>query len=146
MLDLKALDTRDTILRIMEQVERIGAHLVTVHEDCVAHAMGFGAAVLAVGMLTDGAAGRRGFARPTEGADGVVCSVLHAATTRSYHDKLIVCPGVRPAGLGQDNHAAAYSPRQAREAGVDYIVVGRPIIRAADPVAAATAILAELLP
>ncbi|HAN03866.1 MAG TPA: orotidine-5'-phosphate decarboxylase [Elusimicrobia bacterium] len=79
------------------------------------------------------------------GADGVVCSPLEAAALRKLHDgKLkLVTPGIRPAALG-DDQKRALTPAEARAAGADFIVVGRPIIAAPDPAAAAAAIAKEL--
>lgn len=79
------------------------------------------------------------------GADGVVCSPLEAAMLRNLHDgKLkLITPGIRPQSLGDDQKRAV-TPSAAREAGADFIVVGRPIIAAKDPAAAAAAILGEL--
>ena len=54
------------------------------------------------------------------------------------------CPGIRPIGASHGDQKRAATPREAREAGADYVVVGRPIIDDADPVAAARAILDEL--
>ena len=72
------------------------------------------------------------------GLDGVVCSPLEAGRV---HDNcgaafLTVTPGVRFADAGQDDQKRVTTPQRARELGSDYIVVGRPITRAADPVAA----------
>ncbi|OGR77007.1 MAG: orotidine 5'-phosphate decarboxylase [Elusimicrobia bacterium GWC2_64_44] len=79
------------------------------------------------------------------GADGVVCSPLEAAMLRKIHDgKLkLVTPGIRPEARGDDQKRAV-TPAAAREAGADFIVVGRPITAAADPAAAAAAILEDL--
>ena len=60
-------------------------------------------------------------------------------------DRLIVAtPGVRLAGAAQDDHKRAGSPAQAIAAGADYLVVGRPIVQAADPAAAASRIIADM--
>ena len=54
------------------------------------------------------------------------------------------CPGVRPSGSVHGDQKRTATPRAAREAGADYVVVGRPIVEDRDPVGAAKAILAEL--
>ena len=59
-------------------------------------------------------------------------------------DFLIVTPGVRPQGSDTQDQARAVTPASAINAGADYLVVGRPITRAADPRAAAEAIVAEI--
>lgn len=73
------------------------------------------------------------------GCDGVVASVLEAAAIKSIcgTDFLVVTPGIRPAGASVDDQARVATPAAAVAAGADYLVVGRPILRAEDPVAAA---------
>ncbi|HEX3464688.1 MAG TPA: orotidine-5'-phosphate decarboxylase [Candidatus Elarobacter sp.] len=77
---------------------------------------------------------------------GVVCSAREAADLKSYFGAEFetFCPGIRPAGSAHGDQKRAATPRDAREAGVDYAVVGRPITGDADPLGAARAILAEL--
>lgn len=77
---------------------------------------------------------------------GVVCSVREVTDLRAYFGSEFgtLCPGIRPAGSGHGDQKRAATPREAREAGADYVVVGRPIVDDADPVNAARAILAEL--
>ena len=72
------------------------------------------------------------------GLDGVVCSPLEAGTVHEScgENFLTVTPGVRFADAGQDDQKRVTTPARARELGSDYIVVGRPITQAADPVAA----------
>ncbi len=81
------------------------------------------------------------------GADGVIASPQEAALIRALPEangKLIVTPGVRPAGAAKGDQKRIATPAQAIADGVDHIVVGRPIRNAADPRAATEAILAEL--
>jgi orotidine-5'-phosphate decarboxylase len=59
-------------------------------------------------------------------------------------DMLLVTPGVRPEGADAGDQKRVMTPRQAVAASADYIVVGRPITRAADPAAAAEAIVREM--
>jgi orotidine-5'-phosphate decarboxylase len=77
---------------------------------------------------------------------GVVCSAGDIPDLRQYFgdDFVTFCPGVRPAGTAQADQKRVVTPAQARDAGASYIVVGRPITEAADPAAAAAAILADL--
>ena len=79
------------------------------------------------------------------GMDGVVCSPLEAWRLKAiYGSKLaLITPGIRPASRGDDQKRAV-TPAEAKANGADFIVVGRPIIEAEDPAAAAGAILKEL--
>jgi orotidine-5'-phosphate decarboxylase len=81
------------------------------------------------------------------GADGVIASPQEAAMIRALPQaagKLIVTPGVRPAGAALGDQKRIATPAQAIGDGADHIVVGRPVWQAADPRLAAQAILAEL--
>jgi len=82
------------------------------------------------------------------GIDGVVASVQEARAIRKAcgRDFLIVTPGVRPKdkSANRDDQARTATPMQAIRAGADFIVVGRPILAAADPRAAAAAIVEEI--
>ena len=81
------------------------------------------------------------------GADGVIASPQEAAMIRTLPEaagRLIVTPGVRPAGTALGDQKRVATPAQALADGADHIVVGRPIWAAPDPRAAAEAILAEL--
>jgi len=89
---------------------------------------------------------RRALLAAEAGADGVVASPREAAALRAAVPPgfLIVTPGVRGAGDAAGDQKRVMSPAEARAAGADMIVVGRPIRDAADPAAAAAAIAAEL--
>ena len=81
------------------------------------------------------------------GADGVIASPQEAAMIRALpqaRGKLIVTPGVRPAGTAQGDQKRIATPAQAIAEGADHLVVGRPIWQADDPAAAARAIVAGL--
>ena len=80
------------------------------------------------------------------GIDGVVCSPQEVAILRQAcgKDFLLVVPGIRPAGAAIGDQKRVQTPRDAIEAGADYLVIGRPITEAPDPAAAARAILAQL--
>ena len=77
---------------------------------------------------------------------GVVSSVREVPDLKAFFGSEFktFCPGIRPAGSAHGDQKRAATPLEARAAGVDYAVVGRPIVEDADPVAAARAILAEL--
>jgi len=80
------------------------------------------------------------------GLDGVVCSVHEAAAVRKACGEkfIIVTPGIRPKGTENNDQKRVATPQAAIAAGADYIVVGRPILEAKDPLKAAEAILKEL--
>ena len=78
--------------------------------------------------------------------DGVVCSPQEAADIKRFFGSEFkaFCPGVRPTGSAQGDQKRTMTPRDAAASGADYLVVGRPVTEAADPVAAVRAILDEL--
>lgn len=80
------------------------------------------------------------------GLDGVVCSAREAARLRAAcgPDFALVTPGIRPAGSAGDDQRRVVTPTQAREWGVDYMVIGRPITRAENPTSAVDNILQNL--
>lgn len=80
------------------------------------------------------------------GADGLVCSPLEISRIRDALGAapMLVVPGIRPAGSASDDQSRIATPEDAVAAGADWLVIGRPITRAADPVAALRAIGAGL--
>jgi orotidine-5'-phosphate decarboxylase len=80
------------------------------------------------------------------GLDGVVCSPREAAALRTSHsrDFVLVTPGVRPAGSTTDDQQRTLTPAEAIQQGADYLVIGRPVTRARDPMRALDEILAEI--
>jgi orotidine-5'-phosphate decarboxylase len=80
------------------------------------------------------------------GMDGVVASPHEVADIRAACGRqfVIVTPGIRPAEANRDDQQRVMTPGDAVRAGVDYIVVGRPILESKDPVKAARAIVAEM--
>ncbi len=83
----------------------------------------------------------------TAGLDGVVCSPLEAGLVKKAcgQDFLAVTPGIRFEGSSKDDQTRITTPSRAREIGSDYIVVGRPVTAAPDPVAAYARCLKEFL-
>ena len=167
MLDLKLHDIPETVARAAARVAQLGAGLLTVHAGggramLEAAVQGAGATrILAVTVLTSlddadlaqiGAQGplgelvmRRAELAAKAGCAGVVASPHEVAAVRSVaRDLLVVTPGVRPAGSAAGDQKRVMTPRQARSAGADLVVVGRPLRDAADPAAAARAIVEEL--
>lgn len=96
--------------------------------------------------LAEYVASLAGMAREA-GCDGVIASPHEIATVRAAvpsPDFLVVTPGVRPAGSDRGDQARVMTPRQAVEGGASYLVIGRPIVAATDPIQAAEAIVAEI--
>jgi orotidine-5'-phosphate decarboxylase len=167
-LDLKLHDIGNTVAKGVESVAKLGATFLTVHAYPqtmkAAHeaAAGSGLKILAVTVLTsyDDAdlfaagyelgvselvAARAEQARDI-GIDGLVCSAEEATTLRPLvgAGMLLVTPGIRPAGAASGDQKRIMTPTAAIAAGVDYLVVGRPILEAADPKTAADDIVAEI--
>lgn len=80
------------------------------------------------------------------GCSGVVCSAHEVRDLKGFFgdDFLTLTPGIRPAGSAHGDQRRVVTPAQAAAAGADYLVVGRPIVEAPDPAAAARAILDEM--
>ena len=80
------------------------------------------------------------------GMDGVVCSAREAAMLKDACGRQfeLVTPGIRPAGADAGDQRRVLTPLQARDAGVDYMVIGRPITQAAKPTAVVDEILQSL--
>lgn len=80
------------------------------------------------------------------GLDGVVCSAQEATLLKQQFGKdfMLVTPGIRPAASSQDDQKRVMTPSEALAVGVDYMVIGRPITKAADPLAALNAIVREI--
>ncbi|HEX6694189.1 MAG TPA: orotidine-5'-phosphate decarboxylase [Longimicrobiales bacterium] len=76
------------------------------------------------------------------GLHGIVASPLEAETLKRRHgaDFLVVTPGIRPAGSGVADQTRTATPADAARAGADYLVIGRPILEAADPAAVVDAV------
>ncbi|MCM8801014.1 MAG: orotidine-5'-phosphate decarboxylase [Candidatus Omnitrophica bacterium] len=80
------------------------------------------------------------------GLDGIICSAKEAGLFRRYlgRDFLIVSPGIRPQGFSKGDQQRIATPSEAVLAGVDYLVVGRPILEAEDPLKITKIILKEI--
>ena len=169
-LDMKLFDISATVEAAVRGLASFGHDFLTVHGDPhVVRAARIGAGVsgmkiLAVTILTsldradldaalikpgriaDLVQERAGLAFAA-GADGVIASPHEAALIRALPEaagKLIITPGVRPADAAHGDQKRVATPAQAIANGADHIVVGRPVWAAADPRAAALAILHEL--
>ncbi len=168
-LDMKLFDIGATVEKAVRGFAQYDLDFLTVHGDpqvvraAVEGRGGSGMKILAVTVLTslDRADLDANLIRPGDlaeitldraarafaaGADGVIASPQEAAAIRAIAPagRLIVTPGVRPAGAATGDQKRIATPRAALQAGADHIVVGRPIWAADDPAAAARALLAEI--
>jgi orotidine-5'-phosphate decarboxylase len=169
-LDLKLFDIGATVEAAVRGIAQYDLDFLTVHGDpqvvraAVEGRGGTGLKILAVTILTSldradldancikpgdlAAITLERAARALEaGADGVIASPQEAAMIRALPQakgRLIVTPGVRPAGAAAGDQKRIATPAQAIADGADHIVVGRPIWEAADPRAAAQAVVDSL--
>jgi len=167
-LDFKLHDIGNTVQKGVESVAQIGATFLTVHaypqtmKAAVEGKTGSTMRILAVTVLTsyddadlaaagydlsvgELAAARAAQARDT-GVDGLICSAEEAANLRGIvgPGMVLVTPGIRPTGSATGDQKRIMTPAKAIDAGADYLVVGRPIVEAGNPKAAADAIVAEI--
>lgn len=152
-LDLKFHDIPNTVAQAVESAGNLGVNMVNVHAGGGAEMLAAAAAaarafpdmkLIAVTVLTSDpmpkeeagrvALQRAGMARAA-GLHGVVCSVHEVAAIREACGDafLTVTPGIRWGGQDRQDQKRVADPRAAVAAGADYLVVGRPIIRADDP-------------
>jgi orotidine-5'-phosphate decarboxylase len=169
-LDMKLFDIGQTVENAVTGLSQFDLDFLTVHGDpnvvraAVAGRGDTNLKILAVTILTsmdradlDLALIRKGEIHELvqerarlaflAGADGVIASPQEAAMIRALPEatgKLIVTPGVRPTGTNTDDQKRVASPAVAINDGADHIVVGRPIYRAEDPLAAVRLIKTEL--
>jgi orotidine-5'-phosphate decarboxylase len=168
-VDLKLHDIGNTVARGVESLASLGATFITVHaypQTMKAAVEGRGDSklkILAVTVLTsydDADLTEAGYQHGVRdlvelrahqakdiGVDGLVCSSEEAAHLRGIvGDSLVlVTPGIRPAGSAAGDQKRIMTPARAIAAGADYLVVGRPVTEAADPKAAADAIVDEIV-
>ncbi len=168
-LDLKLHDIGNTVEEGVRSVARLGATFLTVHaypqtmRAAVAGKAGSSLKILAVTVLTsyddndlveagyapvtaaELVARRAGQARDL-GIDGIVCAATEAERVRAIvgPDRLIVTPGIRPAGAEAGDQKRVVTPAEGIRLGANHLVVARPIVKAADPRAAAEAIVREI--
>ena len=168
-LDLKYYDIDATVENAVAKAADLGVSLLTVHwspSTARAAARGKGDSDLKVlcvtlltsldadevkqiygydGPLTDFVA-RRAASAVEDGCDGVIAAPTEVAAIRAAAPAhcLIVTPGIRPKGADSNDQKRIATPEAAVRDGADYLVVGRPITRAADPAAAARAVVDEM--
>ncbi len=173
-LDLKFLDIPNTVRGAVRSAARLGADMVNIHvlggermAEAARQGRDEGAAPGTAGPLLLGVTvltsmddedlplpfpgGARAFALELARRgrayylDGVVCSGQEAAQVKAACGSGFLCltPGIRPAG-GEDDQRRTVTPAQAVAAGADFLVVGRPVTRAADPRAAVRELLEQM--
>jgi orotidine-5'-phosphate decarboxylase len=168
-LDLKLHDIPNTVASAVRSVSDLPVHMLTVHASGggeMLRAAAQAAAekrpdllVLGVTVLTSSDQStlhetgvpatpeaqvlRLGALAARSGIGGLVCSPLEIAALRRELGAALplVVPGVRPADAPADDQKRTLTPAEARAAGANYLVIGRPILRAPDPAAAALALL-----
>lgn len=168
-LDLKLHDIPNTVAGAVAAVRDLGVDYVTVHASGGAEMLSAACregqgrvGILAVTLLTHMSASSLtalGLEGPPErlvsawaelavgaGCAGAVCSPREVASLRGAlpNSFVLVTPGIRPAGADTDDQKRTATPAEALAAGADFLVVGRPLTRAADPEAALELLLAGI--
>jgi orotidine-5'-phosphate decarboxylase len=167
-IDLKLHDIGNTVANGVTGIAKLGATFLTVHaypqtmKAAVEASRGSGLKILAVTVLTSynendlkeagyslsvaEMVAQRARQAQAVGVDGIVCSAEESANLRAIlgRDIALVTPGIRPAGSAVGDQKRVMTPARAIAAGSDYLVIGRPIVAATDPKAAAQAIVAEI--
>ena len=167
-LDMKLLDIDNTVASGVENIVRMGVSMLTLHaypkamRAAVKAAAGSKLTLLGVTVLTsmddedlkeagysDNAetlVAKRAAQARAAGMGGIVCSAEEASRVRGIvgPDMAIVTPGIRPTGADHGDQKRVMTPADALKAGSTHLVVGRPIVKASDPLMAARAILDEM--
>ncbi|MBS9721703.1 orotidine-5'-phosphate decarboxylase [Tianweitania sp. BSSL-BM11] len=167
-LDLKLLDIDNTVAKGVESVLGIGASMLTLHaypkamRAAVEAARGTDLCLLGVTVLTSMDAEdlreagydidpqalvlRRAEQARQAGMGGIVCSAAEAGHVRDIvgPDLAVVTPGIRPVGFDHGDQKRVMTPSDALRSGATHLVVGRPIVKAADRKAAAQAVLNDM--
>jgi orotidine-5'-phosphate decarboxylase len=167
-LDMKLHDIGNTVAKGVESVARMGVTFLTIHafpqtmRAAVEAQAGSSLRLLAVTVLTsyddidmaeagygvgvDQLVAKRAVQARDIGIDGLVCSAEEAAALRLMvgADMALVTPGIRPMGAASGDQKRIMTPANAIASGADYLVVGRPIVEAPDPKAAAETIVRDM--
>jgi orotidine-5'-phosphate decarboxylase len=167
-LDLKLHDIPQTVANAVREVQKMRVHSVSLHLSGGAEMIKAAAAVhprprlWGVSVLTSLGSSDLHALHPKasvepmvrrlarmgikNGVDGIVCSGKEVQTLKKAlgPETCFVTPGIRPAGASVNDQKRLITPAKAAQLGIRYAVVGRPITRAADPLAAAQSVLAEM--
>lgn len=172
-LDLKFHDIPNTVAKACRAAAELGVWMVNVHasgglpmmqaaKEAIATSRNPQTKLIAVTVLTsmdeaqlaDVVSGvtpeqqvlRLAALTEKAGLDGIVCSAQEASALREKHsdDFLLVTPGIRPVGADAGDQKRVMTPPDAMKAGVSYLVMGRPITKAEDPIAVLKAVNASI--
>ena len=172
-LDLKFHDIPNTVAKVCKAAAELGVWMVNVHasgglpmmqaaKEAIATSSNPQTKLIAVTVLTsmdeaqlaDVVSGvtpeqqvlRLAALTEKAGLDGIVCSAQEASALREKHsdDFLLVTPGIRPVGADAGDQKRVMTPPDAMKAGVSYLVMGRPITKAEDPIAVLKAVNASI--
>ncbi|GFD82579.1 orotidine 5'-phosphate decarboxylase [Tenacibaculum sp. KUL118] len=172
-LDLKFHDIPNTVAKACKAAADLGVWMVNVHasgglpmmkaaKEAIANSTNPQTKLIAVTVLTsmdesqlaDVVSGvtpeqqvlRLAALTEQAGLDGIVCSAQEASVLRERHndDFLLVTPGIRPIGADAGDQKRVMTPPDAMKAGVSYLVMGRPITKADDPIAVLEAVNASI--
>ena len=171
-LDLKFHDIPNTVAKACKAAAELGVWMVNVHasgglpmmqaaKEAIATSSNPQTKLIAVTVLTsmdeaqlaDVVSGvtpeqqvlRLAALTEKAGLDGIVCSAQEASALREKHDDfLLVTPGIRPVGADAGDQKRVMTPPDAMKAGVSYLVMGRPITKAEDPIAVLKAVNASI--
>ncbi|MBI2083953.1 MAG: orotidine-5'-phosphate decarboxylase [Deltaproteobacteria bacterium] len=160
-LDLKFHDIPNTVAQACESAVALGVSMLNVHASggaemltAAATAVKGRAKLIGVTVLTSQQVStpddvlRLALLCRESGLDGVVCSPRETSQVREKLGKgfLILTPGIRPAGYkGGDDQKRIDTPQNAIRAGSNFLVIGRPILQSADPIATVREILQEIV-
>lgn len=153
--DRKIYDTKDTVYNLSTQAFDLGAKFITVHatpsmlESAMNAKTNDQQKIICVGPLTDNPDfSNTSITNCVSLCDGFICSIPTNINFMKdfYHlkDKLYLCPGIRSLDSELNNHTNPTTPFEAKKLGADYIIVGRPITQAPNPIQVAELILNEL--
>ncbi|MBP9914489.1 MAG: orotidine-5'-phosphate decarboxylase [Opitutaceae bacterium] len=147
MLTLHAAGGREMLRYALQAQQQSKPDLLLLGVTVLTSMDATGLGEIGVGGAAEAQVTRLGRLAIDAGLNGLVCSPLEVPLLRTQLPASVklITPGIRPAGeSGGDDQKRVMTPAEAARAGSSYIVVGRPILKAADPAAAARAILAEL--
>ncbi|GEA06846.1 orotidine 5'-phosphate decarboxylase [Alteromonas sp. KUL42] len=174
-LDLKFHDIPNTVAKACKAAAELGVWMVNVHasgglpmmqaaKEAIANSANPSTKLIAVTVLTsmddvqlaDVVSGvtpeeqvlRLAALTEKAGLDGIVCSAKEANALREKHNPefLLVTPGIRPIGTDAGDQKRVMTPPDAINSGVSYLVMGRPITKAEDPIAVLTEVNASIAP